>query len=111
MFPTMKLPLRMFCCLLFTIALPSSSLFAQESWSRRMADAAMSRWPDGQVTRNGDKIDEWAYDKNVLFAGLADIWSNTADPQYFRYVQRAMDGLVGADGSIASYKPDEVSLD
>ncbi|HEX7959009.1 MAG TPA: glycoside hydrolase family 88 protein, partial [Terriglobales bacterium] len=43
--------------------------------------------------------------------GFANIWANTGDPAYYRYVLRSMDRLITADGQIASYKPDDLSLD
>jgi unsaturated rhamnogalacturonyl hydrolase len=99
------------CALFLGLVFLSTNLGAQEIWSKRMANSVMVRWPDGEITRGADKIGDWAYDKNVLLAGFADVWANTADPAYFRYIQRSMDGLVTADGQIPSYKPEDVSLD
>lgn len=99
------------CALFLGLVFLSTNLGAQEIWSKRMANSVMVRWPDGEITRGADKIGDWAYDKNVLLAGFADVWANTADPTYFRYIQRSMDGLVTADGQIPSYKPEDVSLD
>ena len=82
-----------------------------EAWSKRMADATMQRWPDGDIVANNKKLGDWAYDKNTLFAGFAAVWQNTADPAYYRYILRSMDRLVNADGSIPSYKPQDESLD
>ncbi len=84
---------------------------AQRPWSARMAQSIITRWPDGQIMRGSDKLRDWAYDKNVLLAGFADIWQNTADPQYYRYIQRAMDRMISADGAINDYRADEISLD
>ena len=84
---------------------------ADQSWSVRMAEAAMSRWPDGRITRGSEKLSDWAYDKSVLFAGLESLWINDHKPEYFNYIQRSLDRLVTADGEIPSYQAREVSLD
>ena len=101
----------LFCIFLLTLAFTSISALAEELWSKRMADSVTSRWPDGQIVRGTDKIGDWAYDKNILFVGFANIWQNTGDPAYYRYILRSMDRLVTADGQISSYKPDDLSLD
>lgn len=90
----------------------TSAIFAQEQpWSKRMADATIERWPDARIALNGKALGDWAYDKNILFAGFADVWQNTADPRYFRYIQHCMDRLVTDDGAIPSHKPEDLSLD
>ena len=76
-----------------------------------MADAAAQRWPAGHIVSNGKTLSDWAYDKNTLLAGFAAQWQNTADPAFYRYIQESMDRLVAADGSIAAYKPGDLSLD
>ncbi len=104
-----------FCAsVLCLVALTAGAAFAQQDWSKRMAESTMARWPDAQVARGDDantRIAEWAYDKNVLLAGFAELWQNSADPQYFRYIQRSIDRLITPDGHIPSYKADELSLD
>ena len=92
----------------FALASPA---IAQERWSKRMVEATMQRWPDAQITSNGKILGEWAYDKNTLLVGFADVWQNSADPDCYRYTLRSMDRLITADGEIPSYKPDDLSLD
>lgn len=97
--------------LLAVICLAALTTRAQQPWSKRMADSTIARWPDGQVVANNKQLGDWAYDKNILFAGFADVWQNTGDPEYFRYVQRSMDRLVTADGAVPSHKPEDLSVD
>lgn len=87
------------------------ALAQTDSVVKQMADSTMKRWPDGQIVANGKTLTDWAYDKNTLLAGFADLWQNTADPDYYRFILRSMDRLVTADGSIPSYKPEDQSLD
>lgn len=84
---------------------------ADQSSSTRMAEAAMSRWPDGQVTRGSEKLSDWAYDKSVLLGGLENLWIRTHNPEYLNYIQRSIDRLLTSNGEIPSYQAGEVSLD
>ena len=106
--------LTVLLCLLPVIAFGQSTS-TEKPWSRRMADSVIQRWPDGDMPRNGGpaKIAEWAYDKNVVFAGMAELWQNTADPAYYRYILRSMDKLVTPDGKLPYFarKGEENSLD
>jgi len=96
---------------LLVVTLISVSAGAQQMLSQRMADSVIARWPDGQITREGAKLGDWAYDKNVIFAGFAAVWANSGKGEYFRYIQHSIDPLVAADGSVPSYKLEEFSLD
>jgi unsaturated rhamnogalacturonyl hydrolase len=89
----------------------TTTIFAQQPWSLRMAEATVERWPDGQIVANGKTLDDWAYDKNTLLAGFANVWQNTANADCYRYILHSMDRLVNADGQIPSYKAEELSLD
>jgi unsaturated rhamnogalacturonyl hydrolase len=97
--------IALFACMLTT------TIFAQQPWSLRMAEATVERWPDGQIVANGKTLDDWAYDKNTLLAGFANVWQNTANADCYRYILHSMDRLVNADGQIPSYKAEELSLD
>ena len=81
-----------------------------------MADTVIARWPDGDMNKGGnspDKIATWAYDKNVVFSGMEEVWQNTGDPDYYRYIQRSMDKLVTPEGQLPyiARKGEEHSLD
>ena len=101
----------LFLLVLHIVVLSCTLAAADKSWSQRMAEAAMARWPDGQLTRGDDKIDDWAYDKSVLLTGFSSLWINTRNPVYLNYIQRSMDRLVTSEGEIPSYQAKEVSLD
>jgi len=93
------------------LILSSTIASAQQSWSSPMADAAMARWPNGELTRGSEKLSEWAYDEHLLLMGITSVGASSGASKYFNYVQSAMDRLVSADGSIPSYRPEELSLD
>jgi unsaturated rhamnogalacturonyl hydrolase len=106
-----------FLALVFIVSITApAQTTSQKPFSQRMADTVIARWPDGDMNKGGnspDKIAQWAYDKNVVFSGMADLWQNTADPAYYRYIQRSMDKLVTPDGQLPYFgrKGEEHSLD
>jgi unsaturated rhamnogalacturonyl hydrolase len=92
--------------LLFTIILQGLLLRAQEQpWSQRMAATAMHLWKDSLPGNN------WSYDQGIVLQGLQSVWQQSANGEYFSYIQRAADRYVTADGAIRTYKADDFTLD
>jgi len=92
-----------FSVILFFAA--AASLRAQQApMSRRMAATAMELWKDTANAR-------WSYEPGVVLQGIEDVWMQTADKKYFKYIQNYMDALIGADGTIKGYKKDDFTLD
>lgn len=81
----------------------ASAAFAQQPWSRRMADTAMRLWPDS-IARRSDET-------GMLLQGILSVWQQTADKKYFKYVQDRMDALIDDDGAIKGYKKDDHTPD
>jgi len=71
--------------------------------SQKMAATAMRLWPDSTA--------RWGYEPAVALRGIDQVWQQTADKQYFGYVQKYMDGLIDKDGNMKGYKPEEFQLD
>lgn len=94
---------------LFTIGIGQARA-SDQPWSERMADATLKRWPDGHFLPP-DKAWRWNYELGVLLEGMSNVWFHTADASYFRYIKQAIDPLLGADGSIPTYKPENNELD
>src|SRR5579872_5611124 len=82
---------------------------APQPWSRRIADAAIQRWPQGHLTPG--KPSKWAYELGTLLDGFDAAWYNTADGRYYRYIQQSVDPFIGPDGSIHTYNPQAYELD
>jgi unsaturated rhamnogalacturonyl hydrolase len=59
------------------------------AWSRRAADAAMERWPDGA---------------NALLEGMDAEWLNTVDLRTFNYIKSSVDRVVSAEVSMVAVK-------
>jgi len=87
----------------------SAKPVANVPMSSRAADMAIATWPDGDVMGKG--APRWIYDEGVVLEGVTDVWYATANPKYYNYVKHCMDVLVAKDGSIATYKASENSLD
>lgn len=75
----------------------------QPGWSRRMADAVMSRLPL--------LSDEWRYEPGVILTALRYLWLKTHDARYFDYIKANIDAFVEPDGSIRTYCIEEFNLD
>jgi len=107
-------PARQFMTALLALSLLgafSPSLRAQElPWSQKMAKSTIQRWAAGRFAPPGANWG-WNYELGTLLEGMDTVWYNTADRAYYDYVKQSVDQFVGPDGSIATYKPDENSLD
>lgn len=82
----------------------------EQLWSQKMADSTIKRWPQGKFV-SGDKPWVWNYELGVLLEGMNDVWYHTADKRYYSYIKESIDPFIGADGSIATYKPEKNELD
>ena len=101
------------CLLIFAgiASLTLSSAVAQEKpLSERAATAAITRWPDGRFVP-ADARWIWNYELGTLLQGVDDVWLNSADGKYFKYIKSSVDQFVGPDGSIPTYKAEENQLD
>ncbi len=78
--------------------------------SQRAANAAIARWPDGHTAPPGAPS-IWNYELGTLLEGMDAVYLNSADPNYFNYIQKSVDALLAPDGSIPTLKPEEHQLD
>jgi rhamnogalacturonyl hydrolase YesR len=72
--------------------LPSSSLAV------RIANYTMSRWanPDAIAGQTA----AWEYNHGIVLRGIEGVWRHTNDARYLTYIQKYVDGYVGANGSV-----------
>jgi unsaturated rhamnogalacturonyl hydrolase len=82
----------------------------QQQCSRRAANAAIRRWPDGHFPPAGQRW-VWNYELGTLLEGMDAMWLNTADARYYNYIKSSVDQFVSSDGSIPTLKPEEYQLD
>ncbi|MGC1461321.1 MAG: glycoside hydrolase family 88 protein [Terracidiphilus sp.] len=104
--------IRSLALVLLLATVVGSALAADEDqmpWSQRAANAAMARWPLGNIDGPGAKP-AFKYELGVLLEGIDDVYLNTADVRYFNYIKSAVDELVTPAGAIPTYKPEEHDL-
>ncbi|HEX8711310.1 MAG TPA: glycoside hydrolase family 88 protein [Terracidiphilus sp.] len=109
----MKIACRFVSILLFSAvaAAPFGHAAAgPQSWSQRMANSAIQRWPDGRFAPTGARW-VWNYELGTFLEGIDEVWAETEDPRYFTYIKKSVDQFVRPDGSIATYVPQEHQLD
>jgi unsaturated rhamnogalacturonyl hydrolase len=95
--------------LIITLLLVSTIADAQ-SYSQKLANTAMTIWPDSFSATPGRRA-RWSYDQGVILKGVEGIWNITGEGKWFNYIQHSMDHYVREDGTIYDYKPDEYNID
>ena len=91
------------------MAVLSMHVWAQAPLSTRVADAAIAKWPTGDVVNKG--APQWIYEEGTLLQGEADVWQATANPKYYNYIKSSVDALVLKDGSVPTYNASKNALD
>jgi len=96
---------KIFCIALFAFAFVNISNAQQLPLSQRMAATAMQLWNGSSATTR------WTYEQGVVLKGIEQVWMQTGDKKYFKYIQNYVDTLVADDGTIKGYKKDDYTLD
>ena len=89
---------------------PLTAINAQVTTAEKVAAATMTRWKTSWET-DPAKQEKWSYEQGVLLKGIEGVWLNTADGQYFKFIQKSIDRFVNDDGTIKTYKLDDYNLD
>ena len=84
---------------------------AQESYSAKVANTAMTLWSDTSAVSPNHLPQKWSYDIGVVLKGIEGLWLTTADKKYFEYMQKCMDFFVDDKGVIRTYKQDDYNID
>ncbi|WP_414618069.1 glycoside hydrolase family 88 protein [Dyadobacter sp. 32] len=95
--------------LLFTLI--TGIVAAQEQpWSVRMADSFMTNHKDS-ILVGKNTFARWDYEQGIMLKALERVWYRTGEGKYFDYIRKDLDQYVRADGSIRTYKFDDLNLD
>ncbi len=98
--------MKRYICIIVILLTGTSLVGAQDlPLSQRMAQTAMKLWSDTS------KNMRWTYEQGVVLNGIANVWKQTAEKKYFKYIQNYIDSLVSPDGTIKRYKKTGYSLD
>jgi unsaturated rhamnogalacturonyl hydrolase len=81
----------------------SRTTLTDQSWSVRMADSAMARYPLDQA--------KWHYEHGLLFKSIESVWRATGAVKYWHFIHDTIDLFVDAAGNIRTYELAEYNLD
>jgi unsaturated rhamnogalacturonyl hydrolase len=102
--------LLLYLSVLFLNANLGISSFAQKPYSVWMAESFISRNKDSIAVKEG-KPAAWDYEQGLMHKALEKVWYRTGDGKYFEYIRHDLDRYVQKDGSIRTYKYDDLNLD
>ncbi|MCF0058841.1 glycoside hydrolase family 88 protein [Dyadobacter sp. CY356] len=83
---------------------------AQAPWSQRMADSFITRNKDS-ILVGKSTLTRWDYEQGLMLKAIEKVWYRTGEGKYFEYIRKDLDQYVKEDGSIRTYKPDDLNLD
>lgn len=88
----------------------SSDKSSKAPWSVRMADSDMIRNPKASLLDFASEP-RWNYTNGLVCSALERVWKKTGDEKYYNYIKAYADEMIGDDGTIKGYKPDEYNID
>lgn len=94
---------------LFALAIPVPAQ-THGLLARQVADAAMRRWPEGNLS-SGHEKQTWQYQEGTLLQGITAVWQLTGDSKYLDYIRKAVDHVVDANGNPVGYNVTDYSQD
>jgi unsaturated rhamnogalacturonyl hydrolase len=80
------------------------------SWPVRMAETLMRTHRDSFVY-DRSKPARWDYELGLYLKALEQLWRQTGNGDYFRYIEHQMDFFIGDNGAIRTYKPEVYNID
>jgi len=102
--------LLLYLSVLFLNANLGISSFAQKPYSVWMAESFISRNRDSIAVKER-KPAAWDYEQGLMHKALEKVWYRTGDGKFFEYIRNDLDRYVQKDGSIRTYKYDDLNLD
>jgi len=100
---------RLFIVVVLTLI--SSGIFAQKKLSEQLTLTAMETLFQDTTVLKDAKGPKWSYDMGVVLEGAAQVWRNTGNGDYFKYIQASMDAYVDKTGTIRTYKAEDFNID
>lgn len=77
---------------------------------QQVADAAILRWPGGDLSDSGYP-QVWGYQKGTLLEGIEAVASVTHNPRYSAYLRTTVDQAIDSNGTIRTFPNEVHSLD
>lgn len=88
-----------------------TGVFAQKKLSEQLTLTAMETLFQDTTVLKDAKGPRWSYDMGVVLEGAAQVWRNTGNGDYFKYIQSSMDAYVDKTGIIRTYKSEDFNID
>ncbi len=92
---------------LFALA---TSCKQETKWSQRMADSEMQRFPQLYQFDHGKRL-YFGYTQGLGATAMLKMWHYTGQQKYYDYVYQWGDTIIGPQGQIHLYKPEDYNLD
>jgi unsaturated rhamnogalacturonyl hydrolase len=97
--------------LLFLFTFFNIAAYAQAvPWSKQMADSFIARNKDS-ILVGKSTLTRWDYEQGLMLKAIEKVWYRTGEGKYFEYIRKDLDQYVKEDGSIRTYKPEDLNLD
>jgi len=87
------------------------SRLSEKSWSVRLANSFMARYPDTISYAEEPRRGRWTYEQGIMLEAMRRMGAATGDQKYFTYVKKNIDQFVVGDGSIRTYEYETFNLD
>ena len=81
-----------------------------QSWSMRMIESEMVRFPEAWQI-DWDEKPQWDYVHGLNLLAITEVYQDTKDPRLLSYVKGYYDMLVQQDGSIKTYDINKFNID
>lgn len=88
----------------------STSCQKAPKWSQRMADSEMQRFPQLYQFDHGKRL-YFGYTQGLGATAMLKMWHYTGQQKYYDYVYQWGDTIIGPEGQIHLYKPEDYNLD
>lgn len=88
----------------------TTSCKQETKWSQRMADSEMQRFPQLYQFDHGKRL-YFGYTQGLGATAMLKMWHYTGQQKYYDYVYQWGDTIIGPQGQIHLYKPEDYNLD
>ncbi|MBO5834805.1 MAG: glycoside hydrolase family 88 protein [Bacteroidales bacterium] len=82
----------------------------EKLWSERMAESEMQRFPQLYQFDHGKRL-FFGYTQGLGALAMWEMWQYTGDKKYYDYVYQWGDTIIGPEGQIHLFRPQEYNLD
>ncbi len=76
-----------------------------------LASQHMKRFPEPWLMRKSDGAYSWSYTHGLVLLGMEQLFNQTGNAAYAKYIQAYADHFIGADGSIDTFAITEFNID